>query len=394
MGMLKQPGFAELAQAFVEATSPLVSNRTINIMDLDGTIIASTEKERIGTYHHGARLVAETGKPVIIDSENVKDYPGAKEGANLPIIDQGKLIGVVGLFGKETEIREAANLLRVYVNQFFRQQSWFREKTYRRELSRRLLQLLLAERPEDQEERDDLLHRLGIHLTYPLVLLGLRWTGENGPAARRNLADQLEEWLLPGKGRKQDTLYGEVDQQLLVLHSLKKEEEEALFHPVRAAKGLLYQVMHRALLDKGCTLVISQLCHGPEELPEARHQLETLLERPVKRLQFVEDPRVRMRYLLERLESHGGAAFARQAIERGKKQVTEHQWRQLLETARCYYEEQGAVQRAAERLGIHKNTLQYRLKRLYEVLQLEEATAFEREFLIQIILFTSTREEK
>ncbi len=83
-----------------------------------------------------------------------------------------------------------------------------------------------------------------------------------------------------------------------------------------------------------------------------------------------------MRYLLERLESHGGAAFARQAIERGKKQVTEHQWRQLLETARCYYEEQGAVQRAAERLGIHKNTLQYRLKRLYEVLQLEEATAF------------------
>ncbi len=126
--MLKQPGFAELAQAFVEATSPLVSNRTINIMDLDGTIIASTEKERIGTYHHGARLVAETGKSVIIDSENVKDYPGAKEGANLPIIDQGKLIGVVGLFGKETEIREAANLLRVYVTQFFRQQSWFREK--------------------------------------------------------------------------------------------------------------------------------------------------------------------------------------------------------------------------------------------------------------------------
>ena len=52
------------------------------------------------------------------------------------------------------------------------------------------------------------------------------------------------------------------------------------------------------------------------------------------------------------------------------------------------------MQRAAERLGIHKNTLQYRLKRLYEVLQLEEATAFEREFLIQIILLTSTREEK
>jgi len=74
--------------------------------------------------------------------------------------------------------------------------------------------------------------------------------------------------------------------------------------------------------------------------------------------------------------------------------VTQHQWQQLLDTARCYYEEQGSVQRAAERLDIHKNTLQYRLKRLYEVLQLEEATAFEREFLIQVILLESSRGEK
>lgn len=394
MGMLKQPGFAELAQAFVEATSPLVSNRTINIMELDGTIIASTEKERIGTYHHGARLVAETGKPVIIEPGQVKEYPGAKEGANLPILDQGRLIGVVGLYGKEQEIRDAANLLRVYVTQFFRQQSSFREKTYRRELSRRLLQLLLTGRPEDQEERENLQSRLGVQFSYPLVLLGLRWKGENGLTARRNLEDQLEEWLQPGKGRKQTSFYGELDQQLVVLHSLKKGEEGALLRPERDPKGLLYHLVQRVLGEKDCALVVSQLCHRPEDLPEARHELETLLERPAEKLQFVEESRIRVRYLLERLRTHGGRAYAEQAIRRGKKQVTEHQWQQLLATARCYYEEQGSVQRAAERLDIHKNTLQYRLKRLYEVLQLEEATAFEREFLIQTILLERTREEK
>lgn len=122
MNHLKQTEFAALAQAFVEATSPLVSGRTINIMAADGTILASTEKERIGTYHHGARLAAETGKPVIIDAQNVSRYPGAKEGANLPILDNGQVIGVVGLYGEEKEIRDAANLLGVYVTQFFRQQ--------------------------------------------------------------------------------------------------------------------------------------------------------------------------------------------------------------------------------------------------------------------------------
>ena len=39
--------FAKLAQDFVEATSLLVGQRTINIMDQKGVIIASTEKYRI-----------------------------------------------------------------------------------------------------------------------------------------------------------------------------------------------------------------------------------------------------------------------------------------------------------------------------------------------------------
>ena len=43
--------FAKLAQDFVEATSLLVGQRTINIMDQKGIIIASTEKHRIGDFH-------------------------------------------------------------------------------------------------------------------------------------------------------------------------------------------------------------------------------------------------------------------------------------------------------------------------------------------------------
>ncbi len=47
--------FAKLAQDFVEATSLLVGQRTINIMDQKGIIIASTEKHRIGDFHQGLR---------------------------------------------------------------------------------------------------------------------------------------------------------------------------------------------------------------------------------------------------------------------------------------------------------------------------------------------------
>ena len=77
--------FAKLAQDFVEATSLLVGQRTINIMDQKGIIIASTEKHRIGDFHQGAAEVLETGKPVLIKIEDLPRYPGTTEGYNMPM---------------------------------------------------------------------------------------------------------------------------------------------------------------------------------------------------------------------------------------------------------------------------------------------------------------------
>ena len=110
-------------------------------------------------------------------------------------------------------------------------------------------------------------------------------------------------------------------------------------------------------------------------------------------LASIENARFRVQYLLERLRPHGGASYVGQMRPRVQDAVTDNQWNQLLETAACYYEEQGSVQKAAQRLAIHKNTLQYRMKRLYEVLGLEEAMAFEKEFLITLILLERKREE-
>ena len=53
-----------LAKELVRVTSELVGGRTINIMNTEGYIIASTEPERIGTFHQGALEAVRTGKAV------------------------------------------------------------------------------------------------------------------------------------------------------------------------------------------------------------------------------------------------------------------------------------------------------------------------------------------
>ena len=87
----------------------------INIMDLNGKIVASTNKNRINNIHSGAIEVIETGDALILDEKNVQNYKGSKPGANLPIIHQGKMKGVVGVSGNPEEILPMTGLIRASV---------------------------------------------------------------------------------------------------------------------------------------------------------------------------------------------------------------------------------------------------------------------------------------
>ena len=163
--------FAQMAQDFVEATSMLVGHRTINIMDQNAIIIASTEKERIGTFHQGAREVLETGKPVLILKENLAQYPGAKEGYNMPIFLDDEIIGVVGIFGCEKEVQNTANLLCVYVSQHFAQYQMAQRQKMETEVRTQLLRSLIL---GDEKQRENVMQMcdiLNLQLEFPFRLV-------------------------------------------------------------------------------------------------------------------------------------------------------------------------------------------------------------------------------
>ena len=163
--------FAKLAQDFVEATSLLVGQRTINIMDQKGIIIASTEKHRIGDFHQGAAEVLETGKPVLIKIEDLPRYPGTKEGYNMPIFLNDEIIGVVGIFGCEEEVQSIANLLRVYVTQSFSQFQMTQKQNLEAELRNQLLRLLLFGGESQKEMIAKLCGMLNLQLEYPVRIV-------------------------------------------------------------------------------------------------------------------------------------------------------------------------------------------------------------------------------
>ena len=134
----------EMGIELVEVTSALVGGRTINIMNTDGLIVASSEHNRIGSYHQGAIEAVQTGKVVNIRADQLDRYPGAKEGCNMPLRVNGEIIGVVGIYGDPEEIQDIAHLLEVYATKYFQLETLLQPRLAQNTLRSRLLLSLLS----------------------------------------------------------------------------------------------------------------------------------------------------------------------------------------------------------------------------------------------------------
>ena len=373
--------FAKLAQDFVEATSLLVGQRTINIMDQKGIIIASTEKHRIGDFHQGAAEVLETGKPVLIKIEDLPRYPGTKEGYNMPIFLNDEIIGVVGIFGCEEEVQSIANLLRVYVTQSFSQFQMTQKQNLEAELRNQLLRLLLFGGESQKEMIAKLCGMLNLQLEYPIriVLLYER-------ARERNMKHLLD--------------YSQLIQNLIWKNVLDRRRDvfgiqnaDYVFYLFVLGGGespemqkRLDKLLHEIEAEDVWNAAVSSPCRNLEEISAGMREVSVLRNRKGGTIQNLEEHSCRMQYLLGSMTVQEGARTAARMLRRLKEQHGENQAEQLLRTARVYYECGGSVARAAEQLNLHKNTLLYRMKQLYQTFEMEQDSAFVREFFIRMLL--------
>ena len=370
--------FAKLAQDFVEATSLLVGQRTINIMDQKGIIIASTEKHRIGDFHQGASEVLATGKPVRIKKEDLPRYPGTKEGYNMPIFLNEEIIGVVGIFGCEEEVQSIANLLRVYVTQSFSQLQMTQKQNLEAELRNQLLRLLLFGGKSQKEMITKLCGMLNLQLEFPLRIILLYER-----AAERNM-----KHLLDYPQFIQNLIWKNVLDRRRDVFGIQNADYVILLGGGESPEmqKSLDKLLHEIEAEDVWNAAVSSPCRNLEEISAGMREVSVLRNRKGGTIQNLEEHSCRMQYLLGSMTVQEGARTAARMLRRLKEQHGENQAEQLLRTARVYYECGGSVARAAEQLNLHKNTLLYRMKQLYQTFEMEQDSAFVREFFIRMLL--------
>lgn len=369
--------FSNLAQDFVEATSPLVGGRTINIMDRQGTIIASTERKRIGTFHQGAAEVIATGKPVLIETKDLPRYPGAREGYNMPIFLKDELIGAVGIFGCEEQMLNVANLLKVYVTQHFSQQALTQRQKMESEMRSQLLRLLLLGDVGQLETISQLSGLLSVQLIFPVKLIIIR-AGEDETAQEQmsHFSQLFQNMTWQGALDRGHDVYGIQNNDSIIIHSAAR---------CAGRDEGLDKIISITSREKGCLSAVSGACERLPDIPGGLKEAYTLLAIEGGAVRSLDDSEYRIQYLMYRSLIHGGSKYAEKLYRKLSDSQDPRQAEVLLVTAGVYYQENGSVQKAAGRLHIHKNTLLYRMRRLITILDLEDETAFAREFFIRLI---------
>ncbi len=343
------------AQQIVAEIGQLVK-QNINLMDETGHIIASTDPSRIGNFHEGAfRIISQRLPELYITPADVT--PTVRQGINLPIELNGDVVGVIGITGKYEEVFAYGKIVKKMTQILILE----RRELDQRRLDDRVRTRFLEEwvmgaglsNPQTLSDRG---FALGIDIRTPrqVMVVSVRNPTEYTVSLEgQMLMEQVEETVSACvRGWYGATVFRNAARQILLLPRRGNQESEAL------ARRIMEQVYTRHHVH---TLI------GMDGLSGDIHIAYLQANRAWRIASHRRDGLVRYRdlgaeILLDDISLNRKAEFLRKVFsDKPHEEILEYVT--LLD---AYFAAEGSLTQAAQSLFIHKNTLQYRLRRLAE----------------------------
>jgi len=331
-----------LAQDIVDRAMAILPCN-VNVMDYLGIIIGSGEAERLYTRHEGAQLVLANHRVVEIDSQTARHLSGVRPGVNLPLMLDQKLVGVLGITGEPDDVRVYGELVKMTAEMLMEHRRQQSDQQWRQQRSEDLLSRLLLSDAADSLV--DEAEQLGLqpHLPRQAVLIEL--------SAQSATVSQIAAWL---KGRYANSWCVPHEPTLLYwCRAMGRERDDALLLEQLAQQG--WPIARMATVEASTDLPgLRHACAAAQDLLDYGRQVH-----PDQRLLRLAPHRLAVlfwRYRDDWLARDVAAPLA--AL---------HNHPQLLETLRGWFDYSGESQACADALGIHRNSLRYRLEKIAEL---------------------------
>lgn len=347
------------AQRIVDEIGRLVG-QNINMMNAEGYIIASTDEKRIGMFHKGAaRIITEKLPELYISA--MESTPTEKMGLNLPIIYEGEIVGVIGITGNYDEVigygKIVKKMTEIFVGENIEKDDKnFYSRVYNRFLESWIFEGGIGAGGKDLEMRGK---TLGIDINIPrrIMIVSMKnpdiyLNSYDGQKLIRRVEGAIEAYVT----QKADAIIlRNMARQIILLPKCTSEYMKS------------HALCLRELVKKQCGV---ELCVGIDgdgeysSIHKSYIQAETAwksVRSGTEDILAYED--ITLEMFMGEVSNETKISYIRKIF---KDCVYEEicDWMEIL---KAYFRNEGSVNATAEMLYMHKNTLQYKLKKLEKI---------------------------
>ena len=349
------------AQQIVEEIGKLV-RQNINLMDETGHIIASNDHTRIGKFHEGAyRIISQHLPEYYITPELERELPDVRRGINLPIVVDGQLQGVIGITGDYDAVIEYGQIVKKMAEILIRERSELDNRQLDQRVRSRFLEDWILgtglSNPRALSERG---YSLGIDIYSPrrCVVASARDREKYTDSLDGQMVlERIDKLLTAQIAQQGGILLRNAARQILLV---RRQSTDALVELCQRISGEIQSELNVEM--------IFGIDGSAEDLHEAYLQANRSWHTTVysdSKIQCYET--LNMELMMDDVPRDRKQAYLNKIFRNFEPGEVGEQIG-LLE---AFFGAEGSVQAAAQTLFIHKNTLQYRIRRLAELTGLD-----------------------
>ena len=334
-----------------------IIHQNINLMDEKGFIIASTDPSRIGQFHEGASKVIAQNLEELIIHDNF-EYAGARKGINLPILFEGEITGVIGMTGEHDEVVKYGQILKkmteiLLLENYSKEQKKLDDRIKARFLDEWLFEDVPLYSPQFIERG----LRLGFDVTVPRRILvaeiaELKKYSDSTEGQR--IIDHVNKIVRKMMEENKNYVFTKTASQMICLVPECRDAE---------MRAIAEKIQKQVQKNCGLSVLIgidaqSRILHHAYQ--KAKKALQACACLKDGTIHFYED--INLGIFMDEISQNSKTEFLRR-IFRGFNEEEIASWAHLLQV---YFNENGSINKTADQLYIHKNTLQYKLHKLSE----------------------------
>ena len=349
-----------ISQELIGLILPALNNSTVDVLDNKGITVASSNLNRIGKVNKE------------LQNDKKKVY-------TIPIKRNSKILGKVQYYGQSKDIKEKANLLAMCIGIQFKQMILINKREVEKDARDELLKILIRYKDGQQEKVNQLSSFIKVYVKMPIRVILIRLESEH-----RDEIEKLKKLrytiriLYKNKCiNKNLDVYGIINHYVVIIKSIKPKSKYNIL------EESIYSVLKEHKIE--CNIGISSLTRTFEEIANAYAESVFFINRSLN-VNVVEDERYNMDELIHHLQNGYGREYATKMYEKLMVGYSFKDMPIIMETVEVYYNTEGSINKTAEILSLHKNTVLYRMNKVYKILGLEEASSFKREFFLRLIL--------